>query len=216
MAAKDVSSRYTRRGREEYRKILQYIERICQGAVGNYMVFFPSYQLLREVEALAKEEGLGERYEILCQQSGMKESEKESFLAHFDTTVRDKTLIGFCVLGGIFSEGIDLKNERLIGSIIVGTGLPMLCAERDILKNYYDSTGKNGFDYAYRYPGMNKVLQAAGRVIRTQEDYGVIALLDERFLQNDYRMIFPREWADLRVTDRNRAGEEVERFWKYV
>lgn len=216
MAAKDVSTRYTRRSREEYQKILQYIEIICQGSVGNYMVFFPSYQILREVEALAKEESLGDRYEIICQQSGMKEQEREEFLAHFDKAAREKTLIGFCVLGGIFSEGIDLKNERLIGSIIVGTGLPMLCAERDILKRYYDRAGKNGFDYAYRYPGMNKVLQASGRVIRTQEDYGVIALLDERFLQKDYRMIFPREWADCKVADRSHAKAEIERFWKYV
>ena len=214
--ASDVSSRYTRRGREEYLKILQYIDAVCGKARGNYMVFFPSYQILREVEQLALERGFAERYHIICQQSGMKERERDAFLANFDGMAKDKTLIGFCVLGGIFSEGIDLKNERLIGSIIVGTGLPMMCAQRDILKRHYDSMGKDGFDYAYRYPGMNKVLQAAGRVIRTQEDYGVIVLLDERFLQKAYKTIFPREWGDCKVTDKRQMENEVERYWKYL
>lgn len=97
-------------------------------------------------------------------------------------------------MGGIFGEGIDLKNDRLIGAIIVGTGLPQVSDEREILKNYYDERGLSGFDYAFRYPGMNKVLQAAGRVIRTSEDRGVILLLDERFLQREYGALFPREW----------------------
>ena len=89
-------------------------------------------------------------------------------------------------MGGIFSEGIDLKNDSLIGAIIVGTGLPQVCNEREILKKHFDARGENGFDYAYRYPGMNKVLQAAGRVIRTKEDTGAILLMDERFLNRGY------------------------------
>ena len=97
--------------------------------------------------------------------------------------IHKNTLIAFCVMGGIFGEGIDLKNEKLIGTIIVGTGLPQISNEKQILKEYYDDCGENGFDYAFRYPGINKVLQAAGRVIRTAEDYGVIILLDERFLR---------------------------------
>ena len=105
------------------------------------------------------------------------------------------------MLGGIFSEGIDLKKDSLIGAVIVGTGLPMVCNEREILKQYFEDQGENGFDYAYRYPGMNKVLQAAGRVIRTADDVGIVALLDERFLRPDYLALFPREWADFkRVT----------------
>ena len=125
----------------------------------------------------------------------------------------ERTLLGFCVLGGIFSEGIDLKNDRLIGAIIVGTGLPMVCNEREILKKYFDRQGDNGFDYAYRYPGMNKVLQAAGRVIRTAEDIGIVALLDERFLSTPYQRMFPREWREYEDVSIEEISHYVERFW---
>lgn len=212
---KDVSSKYTRRNENEYIRMLNIIREVVSGCDGNYMVFFPSYKMLEDIYELAIREGFTEEYEVFCQTGSMKEKEKEEFLATFDVD-RDKSLIGFCVLGGIFSEGIDLKNERLIGSIIIGTGLPMVCSEREILKNYYDENNRNGFDYAYRYPGMNKVLQAAGRVIRTDEDYGVISLLDERFLRRDYRQLFPREWNDVKVIDSKNAGEIVRHFWKYV
>lgn len=133
--------------------------------------------------------------------------------AYRHTEGNSRTLLGFCVLGGIFGEGIDLKRDSLIGSIIVGTGLPQVCPEREILKNYFDETGKNGFDYAYRYPGMNKVLQAAGRVIRTADDRGIIALLDERFVQSGYQKMFPAEWQNLRVISMDKAKEEAEKFW---
>lgn len=125
----------------------------------------------------------------------------------------DRILIGFCVLGGIFSEGIDLKRDSLIGAIIVGTGLPQVSAEKELLKGYFDSRGEDGFDYAFRYPGMNKVLQAAGRVIRTVEDVGIIALLDERFLQYSYRRLFPREWENFETVSVNGVAKRVERFW---
>ena len=120
------------------------------------------------------------------------------------------------MLGGIFSEGIDLKNERLIGSIIVGTGLPQICVEKNILKIYYEKHGNNGFDYAYRYPGINKVLQAAGRVIRTDDDYGVIGLLDDRFLEESYFSLYPREWDDIKVVNSGNIESEIRRFWKYL
>ena len=125
----------------------------------------------------------------------------------------DRYLIGFCVLGGIFSEGIDLKNDSLIGAIIVGTGLPQVCYEREILKDYFDEQGEFGFDYAYRFPGMNKVLQAAGRVIRTADDIGTITLLDERFLQPSYLKLFPRERENFQIVDRSSVLKTVERFW---
>ena len=125
----------------------------------------------------------------------------------------EKTLLGFCVLGGIFGEGIDLKKDSLIGVIIVGTGLPLICPEREILKMYFDNEEGSGFDYAYRYPGMNKVLQAAGRVIRTNEDIGIIALLDERFLQNSYTRLFPKEWEGYKIVQETTVGKEVEKFW---
>ena len=125
----------------------------------------------------------------------------------------EQTLVGFCVLGGIFSEGIDLKNDSLIGVIVVGTGIPQVCEEREILKEYFDANGGNGFDYAYRYPGMNKVLQAAGRVIRTSEDIGVIAMLDERFPQVSNRKLFPREWENYKLVNLNTIGNQIELFW---
>lgn len=136
----------------------------------------------------------------------MEEFEKE----------REGTLVAFCVMGGIFGEGIDLKNDRLIGAVIVGTGIPQVSDERKILKNYYDERGLSGFDYAFRYPGMNKVLQAAGRVIRTSEDRGVILLLDERFLQREYAPLFPREWEKRTVCDLLQLREEVRRFWSDI
>ena len=142
---------------------------------------------------------------------------KENFLEeviHMEIEYEeDRTLLGFCGLGGIFSEGIDLKKDQLIGAIIVGTGLPMVCNEREILKKYFDRQGDNGFDYAYRYPGMNKVLQAAGRVIRTAEDIGIVALLDERFLTTPYQRMFPREWREYEDVSLKEIGHYVERFW---
>ena len=158
----------------------------------------------------------------------MTEQDREEFLGRFEGNEdcvlsqsihmdieldEEHTLIGFCVMGGIFSEGIDLKNDRLIGVIIVGTGIPQVCSEREILKDYFNARGENGFDYSYRYPGMNKVLQAAGRVIRTAEDIGVIALLDERFLQFSYQKMFPREWESFEVVSVETAAKRVERFW---
>lgn len=131
-----------------------------------------------------------------------------------DKSGADRSLLGFCVLGGIFSEGIDLKKDRLIGAIIVGTGLPQVCNEREIIRQYFEEQSGNGFDYAYQYPGMNKVLQAAGRVIRTQDDIGIVALLDERFLQRSYQRMFPREWADYQVTTCSHAAFHVGEFWK--
>ena len=128
----------------------------------------------------------------ICQHASMTEREREEFLEEFTEESAD-TLVGFCVMGGIFSEGIDLIGNRLIGAAVIGTGLPQVSCEREILKEYYDAKGEQGFDYAYRYPGMNKVLQAAGRVIRTIKDRGTILLMDERFTGRDYRMLFPRE-----------------------
>ena len=125
----------------------------------------------------------------------------------------EKSLLGFCVMGGIFSEGIDLKRDNLIGAIIVGTGIPQVCPERELLKQYFDGRGESGFDYAYRYPGMNKVLQSAGRVIRTAEDVGIVVLLDERFLQPYYQSLFPMEWEVYERVNAETIGRRVERFW---
>lgn len=191
----DVSTKYTRRGYEMYERFAIYIKNVMQAKPGNYLVFFPSYRFMEEVRETF------ERYrteEMCCmmQEQNMNEQDREAFLQEFEAE-REGSLAGFCVMGGIFSEGIDLTKERLIGAMIVGTGLPQVCNEREILKQYFDRHGENGFDYAYLYPGMNKVLQAAGRVIRTEEDKGVIALLDDRFAGRRYLEIFPREWRKL-------------------
>lgn len=209
---RDVSSRYTRRNRAEYEKIAEYILQMAEASPGNYLVFFPSYAYLEQVGEIL-EEAAGGNCRLLRQQSQMREAEKEAFLAEFSEHP-EETLIGLCVIGGIFSEGIDLKEERLIGVAIVGTGLPQVCPEREILKDYFDSRGENGFHYAYLYPGMNKVLQAAGRLIRTAEDYGVILLLDDRFLRPEEISQFPEEWADYQVTDRRQVGWLLREFWR--
>lgn len=125
-----------------------------------------------------------------------------------------KVLLGFCVQGGIFSEGIDLKHDSLIGAIVVGTGLPQVGPEREILKQHFDSMGQDGFDYAYKYPGMNKVLQAAGRVIRTKDDAGIIALLDERFLQAGYKKMFPAEWKHVKSVGISEMYLYAKSFWE--
>ena len=210
LVASDVSSKYTRRTRREYERVAEYIRRIAGGRAGNYMVFLPSYQYLERIREVFEELGTG--FDWAVQKSRMNEREREEFLEQFETE-RKRPFVALCVMGGVFSEGIDLKEERLIGAIIVGTGLPQVNTEQEILKQYFDGTGKRGFDFAYQYPGMNKVLQAAGRVIRTAQDRGVIALLDERFLYEGCRSLFPREWADFQVVNLGSVEGEVGRFW---
>lgn len=225
----DVTSKYTRRSSEEYYRIAAYIHNIVEKRHGNYMLFFPSHAFLREVYDIFRHYfNKEETVECIVQEDYMNEQAREEFLSRFmgnescDLNAliqmeieieEEKSLLGFCVMGGIFSEGIDLKNDSLIGAVIVGTGLPQVCNEREILKNYFDGWGENGFDYAYRYPGMNKVLQAAGRVIRTVDDFGIVALLDERFLMPAYRRLFPREWHHHEVVTVDQIGRRVERFW---
>ncbi len=207
----DVSSRYTRRNYGEYRRIAEYIARSAIQKKGNYMVFFPSYKMMDAVYEIYENEFALPWAQTLCQKPSMNEKEREEFLNAFDD--RDGTLIGFCILGGVFSEGIDLTGESLIGAIIVGTGIPQIGTEREILKKYYDEKGENGFDYAYRFPGMNKVLQAAGRVIRTTEDEGVILLLDDRFRNREYEEMFPMEWSDRSYCHLGSLELQLQKFW---
>ena len=212
--AGDVTSRFRMRGTEQYERIAACIHSTVSQRHGNYMVFFPSYKFLDKVL-----ERYGEMYPeddetaFAVQSPMMTEVEREAFLERFEEARDDRSLIGFCVLGGIFSEGIDLRQDRLIGALIVGTGFPQVCAEREILKQFFDSDGENGFDYAYRFPGMNKVLQAAGRVIRTAKDVGVVVLMDDRFRTSQYQRLFPAEWRGSRLTDSFGIGDKVSRFW---
>ena len=208
----DVSSKYTRRTPEEYVRIASYIKKISLAKQGNYIAFFPSYKMMLEVEQ-SFEYLAGEAVDIIIQQQNMREQHREEFLREFQE-VRGRSMVAFCVMGGIFGEGVDLREDQLIGAIIIGTGIPQIGGESEILKNYFDARDGNGFDYVYRFPGMNKVQQAAGRVIRTLSDVGVIALLDERFLQRDNRRLFPREWEDCRMTDLERVDSLLADFWK--
>lgn len=215
LIAKDVTSKYTRRSESEFRRIAEYIYQVVRQRHGNYLVFLPSHLFLEQVYRCFMEAhydaGL---IECMVQEDYMSEVKREEFLLRFQENVTTASvLIGFCVMGGIFSEGIDLKHDSLIGAIIVGTGIPQVGCERELLRQHFDAQGENGFDYAYRYPGMNKVLQSAGRVIRTAEDIGVVALLDERFLEPQYRRMFPREWSQYEVVSVSGISEKVERFW---
>ena len=214
LIAGDLSSLYSRRVYEEYHKIEEYIAKTVWQRKGNYMVFFPSYKMLEEVYAVYEEEFSVNWVKCICQNSSMKEQEREEFLQEFEQN--QESLVAFCIMGGIFSEGIDLLGEKLIGAILVGTGLPQLGNEREILRSFYTENGENGFDYAYRYPGMNKVLQAAGRVIRTREDHGVILLLDDRFRQREYSNLFPVEWNDRKTCTLSNVEAQLQKFWESI
>ena len=210
--ATDVSTKYTMRTEDMYEKYKEYILRTVNEKKGNYMVFFPSYQLLKDVYRHL-EEVVDENIEVVVQNPLMSEEDREEFIRLFENK-RDKTLLGLCVMGGIFSEGIDLTGDSLIGAVIVGTGLPMVCTTRELLRAYFDNKDGSGFDTAYLNPGMNKVLQSAGRVIRTAKDKGVVLLLDDRFNDNRYRQGFPREWDNVQICNLNTIQDKVREFWK--
>lgn len=210
LMGRDVSTKYTLRGAVMYERIARYIITAAKVRKGNYMAFFPSYKVMEEVYNYFLSDA-GEIDSVIQSQS-MGEAEREEFLGMFETD-RENSLVGFCVMGGIFSEGIDLTEDRLIGAVIVGTGLPQVCNDREIVKQYFDKMGMRGFDYAYLYPGMNKVLQSAGRVIRTETDRGLILLLDDRFSQRQYKEMFPREWEGCRTCSADTLTALAEEFW---
>lgn len=210
MVADRISTKYKDR-EKSYDDITEYIKAVIDKNPGNYLVFFPSYKYMTEVynRFIDKYSGM----EVLLQGTSMSEEEREEFLNKFIPEV-DKTLVGFAVLGGIFSEGIDLKGDRLVGAIIVGVGLPQICLERDIIKDYFQKKKRLGYEYSYMYPGMNKVLQAAGRVIRSDTDRGVVLLLDERFSSAQYQNIFPSEWfPNIKIRNSDEVAAELEGFW---
>ena len=211
----DVSTKYTKRSPQMYQEIAGYILEVAKGRTGNYIAFFPSYKVMEEVCEIFTERVSVENVNVewVVQSQYMTEEAREIFLENFEED-KEISLVGFCVMGGIFSEGIDLTDERLIGAIIVGTGLPQVCNEREILKQYFDGLNMPGFDYSYLYPGMNKVLQSAGRVIRTENDKGIVLLLDQRFLQRQYQEVFPREWKEYQVCRRSNLQEYMDEFWR--
>jgi len=208
--AHNVSTRYMDR-ENSLSEIADYIKKAVEIRKGNYLVFFPSYKYMNEVYAnfTAKYPGV----EAILQQPAMQEEERESFLQNFQQHSK-KGLVGFVVMGGIFSEGIDLVGDRLIGAVVVGVGLPQVCFERDIIMDFFMKKNSMGFEYAYMYPGMNKVMQAAGRVIRSESDRGVVLLIDGRFGSGRYTSMFPKEWLyNNRVKSPEELGWILEEFW---
>ncbi len=210
VAVPAISTRMEDRAKS-YKKLASLIAATVSGKLGNYIVYFPSYDYMEKVR-----EVFSLRYpsvETVVQKRGMSPNERE----HFLNTFREdgKLRVGFCVLGGSFSEGIDLPGNRLIGTVIVGTGLPAISNERNILRDYYETTRERGFDYAYTYPGMNRVLQAAGRVIRTETDRGVIVLIDDRWGSERQKILFPEHWSEIKYAgNSSELAEIVSNFWE--
>lgn len=209
MIGDNISTTYNKRN-ETSVDIIKYIANTVSCKKGNYMVFFPSYKYMELVYEKMKDKY--PNINVIIQESNMSEEAKEDFLSMFDENNED-THVGFCVLGGHFSEGIDLTNDKLIGVIVVGVGMPQIGIDRDIIKNHWNENNK-GFDYAYIYPGMIKVLQAAGRCIRTDEDKGIILLLDSRYSQARYKKLFPYEWyPNISVKKSDDVLDLCNNFW---
>ncbi|MDO4567680.1 MAG: ATP-dependent DNA helicase [Clostridia bacterium] len=175
---------------------------------GNYLAYFPSYAYMRAAHELLKERD----FDIVMQEQDMEESARGEFLKRFSED-NERATLGLAVMGGIFGEGIDLTGEKLIGVAVVGVGLPQLCLQRDLIRKYHDERGEDGFAFAYRIPGFNRVLQAAGRLIRTPLDRGVAVLYDSRFLSPDYLRLFPSHWSHAAKVSSDRVHEALREFW---
>ncbi len=211
-----ISTKYAVRS-DSYASIAEAIESVCSAQVGNYLVFFPSYAYLAAVlERLKERLPEGQQppgWRLLVQDRGMTEAAREAFLAQFSAS-NPETLVGLAVMGGIFGEGIDLVGDRLIGAVVVGVGVPQVCLENDLIKEYFDRQNGHGFAYAYQYPGFNRVLQATGRVIRSEADRGIIVLIDARFTHARYRQLFPIHWRGAQVIqDTSEIKGQLMRFW---
>ncbi|MBF2675590.1 ATP-dependent DNA helicase [Listeria marthii] len=211
LVADYISTKYQMR-EASLEAVVDALYALASGKTGNYLFFFPSFLYLENVYDLFKEKYPNIR--LQKQENSMDEAQREHFLEGFQAG-NEETLIGFCVLGGVFSEGIDLRGERLVGAAIVGVGLAQLNHESDLIKDYYNKTLGRGFDYAYQIPGMNKVLQAVGRVIRGESDRGVVLLIEERFSADRYRALFPAHWNHAKtVKSTTEISQEVNGFWR--
>lgn len=208
MVQPNISTRLKNR-EETMQEVASSIRAFVKHKTGNYFVFFPSYAYMEMVKRILEEE-----LPILAQTKEMQEKEKENFLAHFPLHPH-QTTIGFVVLGGAFSEGIDLMDDRLIGAMIIGVGLPTISFERNLIRDYYAKNEENGYYFSYVNPGMNRVMQAVGRVIRSEQDRGMILLVDDRYLHRNYQELFKTEWKHYEVVT---EVEEIEnltsQFWK--
>lgn len=210
LIADNISTKYN--DREKTLNLLcEYIYKFISAKKGNYIIYFPSYKYMNLFYQLFTD--TYKEVKTIIQNSNMNENDRENFIKEFDEN-NTFTLLGFCVLGGIYSEGIDLIGNKLIGTAIVGVGIPQICTEQNILKNYFNKKNGKGYRYAYQFPGMNKVLQAAGRVIRDENDKGIILLLDKRFTQADYIRLFPHNWSHYSIV---KSADEIfyasQQFW---
>ena len=202
-----ISTKY--RDREStYIDVVKRVESFVGEKKGNYLIFFPSHAYMNIIYDLIIERN--KDLNIIMQLAQMNEREREAFLRDFD---KKDDLIGFAVMGGIFSEGIDLEGEKLIGAVIIGVGMPMISFERNIIRDYFNKQGENGFEYAYTYPGMNKVMQGAGRVIRSQNDKGSVLLIDSRYRDKKYKSLFPGEWRNYKAVNEKNLKGTLEKFW---
>lgn len=208
LVAPKVSTRYKNR-QQTAPLVANYIKEFISHKVGNYLIYVPSYEYLDLIlPYLASDD-----FELIVQEKDMSEDEKEQFLSCFVDSPK-KTMLGIAVLGGAFSEGIDLEGERISGVAVVGVGLPQLCFERNLIKDYYDKTKKKGYEYAYISPGINKVMQALGRVIRSEKDRGIALLIDDRYLTEEYHDLFKTTYSHYEVvTSIDDIKEQVENFW---
>lgn len=212
MVSPNISTRYKRRN-ETINQVKDLIEGVITSKIGNYFVYVPSYEYLNTLVPLLEDLDI----DLLIQEKNMTNEEKEQFISIFQSNPT-RSRVGIAVIGGAFSEGIDLIEDRLIGVIVVGVGLPQLCFERDLIRDYFDSIDpefKEGYNYSYLYPGMNKVFQAAGRVIRSENDRGVVLLIDDRYLNANYRKLYPESWSHYEVVN-NRDDVEtlMKEFYK--
>ena len=183
-----ISTRYRDRDRS-LKPLTEYVEIFSRK--GNCIFFFPSYAYLEmTLDAVRKEKP---DIEVLVQERGMDDLGRRDFLESFVADHPDG-ILAFAVLGGVFGEGIDLVGERLVAAVIVGVGLPAISDERNLMKEYYDERFGKGFLFAYNYPGMNRVLQAAGRVIRSDADKGTVLFVGRRFGTNGYRRLLTSEY----------------------
>lgn len=204
-----ISTLYRDRDKTK-QQVSRAISSLVSQKTGNYLIFFPSYEYMMMVFETFQSDNTGD--EIIIQAPGMSEGEREEFLNRFGKENR-KSLLGFAVMGGIFGEGIDLVGERLSGAVVVGVGLPGISLERELIRDYFAGHHNAGFEYAYQYPGINRVLQAAGRVIRTETDRGVVLLIDRRYGTRHYRSLLPTEWKPVKLKHPSQFTENLQRFW---
>lgn len=208
MVAPTVSIRYKNRSKT-LEEVSQYIKAMVEARLGNYFVYVPSYEYLEQLAPYLKDMDAN----LIIQERDMSEIDKMQFLSCFVDKPKNTT-VGLAVVGGAFGEGIDLVSDRLIGVAVIGVGLPQICFERDLIRSYFEKTSGNGYSYAYINPGINKVMQAVGRVIRSESDRGVALLIDDRYLTKTYIDLFRNEWPQYKVvTSLKDVKEEVANFW---